>query len=100
MTSTAPTFNRGRPSRWRRLMFKAPVALYRDGPADFLELPNHSRYPRSAFFDSAEHLNEAAQIRHSVMVAQALLRMTQRPTDMADGRRCPRDDDVSDAGTH
>jgi deazaflavin-dependent oxidoreductase (nitroreductase family) len=36
MTSTAPTFNRGRPSRWRRLMFKAPVALYRDGPAEIL----------------------------------------------------------------
>ena len=36
MTSTAPTFDRGRPSRWRRLMFKAPVVLYRDGPAEIM----------------------------------------------------------------
>src|SRR5918993_3125836 len=36
MPSTAPTFDRGRPSRWRRLMFKAPVVLYRDGPAEIM----------------------------------------------------------------
>ena len=36
MTASAPTFHRGRPSRWRRLLFKAPVALYRDGPAELL----------------------------------------------------------------
>ena len=34
--------------------------------------PNRSRYPRSAFFDSQDHLNESAQIAHSMTIAQAL----------------------------
>ena len=38
----------------------------------FLLLPNRSRYPRSAFFDTPEHLNEPAQIAHSRTVAMAL----------------------------
>jgi hypothetical protein len=50
-------------------------ALYRTHAAAFLTLPNHSRYPRSAFFDSADHLNEAAQIRHSLAIGHALLPM-------------------------
>jgi hypothetical protein len=33
---TAPTFDRGRPNRWQRLMFKAPIALSRDGPAELM----------------------------------------------------------------
>ena len=37
--------------------------------AAFLELPNRSRYPRSAFFDTQDHLNEAAQISHSAAIA-------------------------------
>jgi hypothetical protein len=45
-------------------------AVYRD--AGFLELPGRSRYPRSAFFDTADHLNEEAQIRHSVAIGEAL----------------------------
>ena len=53
-------------------------AIYRDQGAGFLELPNHSRYPRAAFFDTADHLNEAAQIRHSVLVAEALSRLTEQ----------------------
>ena len=48
-------------------------AVYRDG--GFLELPNRSRYPRSAFFDTADHLNEEAQIRHSAAVGRALADM-------------------------
>jgi len=47
-------------------------AIYRDNGADFLELANHSRYPRTAFFDTQDHLNEAAQIAHSALVAAAL----------------------------
>jgi hypothetical protein len=47
-------------------------AVYAAHAAGFLALPNLSRYPRSAFFDTADHLNEAAQIRHSVAVARAL----------------------------
>lgn len=47
-------------------------AIYLDHGADFLELPNHSLYPRTAFFDSAEHLNETWQHIHSASVARAL----------------------------
>ena len=47
-------------------------AVYEDHGARFLLLPNQSRYPRSAFFDSADHLNETAQIVHSKLVARAL----------------------------
>jgi deazaflavin-dependent oxidoreductase (nitroreductase family) len=36
MNTMEPTFDRGRPSRWRRLFFKAPIALYRDGPAEIM----------------------------------------------------------------
>jgi len=39
--------------------------LYLVHGAGFLELPNRSRYPRSAFFDSPDHLNERWQIAHS-----------------------------------
>jgi len=47
-------------------------SLYLAHGAAFMALPNLSRYPRSAFFDTADHLNEAAQIRHSIAVAHAL----------------------------
>jgi deazaflavin-dependent oxidoreductase (nitroreductase family) len=36
MTATQPTFDRGRPGRIRRLFFKAPTFLYRDGPAEVM----------------------------------------------------------------
>lgn len=48
--------------------------LYQSNGAGFLELGNLSRYPRTAFFDTAEHLNEPAQIVHSRMLAEALVR--------------------------
>jgi hypothetical protein len=51
-------------------------AIYRDHGASFVELPNQSRYPRSAFFDTQDHLNEAAQIAHSIAVAEALSHFT------------------------
>jgi hypothetical protein len=47
-------------------------SIYRDAGAAFLELPGRSRYPRSAFFDTPDHLNEAAQISHSVAVGRAM----------------------------
>jgi hypothetical protein len=50
-------------------------AIYRTHGAEFLELPNHSRYPRSDFFDTADHLNEAAQIRHSTALATLIARL-------------------------
>jgi dienelactone hydrolase len=51
-------------------------AMFREQGAEFLETPEGGRYPRSAFFDTADHLNETAQISHSVTVAQAFARIT------------------------
>jgi hypothetical protein len=50
-------------------------AIYRDQGAGFLELPNHSGYPRADFFDTQDHLNEAAQIKHSLAIGNALARL-------------------------
>jgi deazaflavin-dependent oxidoreductase (nitroreductase family) len=36
MNSDDPTFERERPSIWRRLFFKAPIALYKDGLAEIM----------------------------------------------------------------
>ncbi len=47
-------------------------ALYDAEGAAFLALPNRSRYPRMAFFDTPDHLNEPAQIAHSWAIALAL----------------------------
>ena len=51
---------------------EAIQSVYRGNGADFIVLPNFSRYPRSAFFDSAEHLNETWQIVHSKLLAEQL----------------------------
>jgi hypothetical protein len=40
--------------------------------ARFIDLGDRARYPRSAFFDTPDHLNEAAQIAHSRVVATEL----------------------------
>jgi hypothetical protein len=47
-------------------------AVYQNQGAAFLELPNRSRYPRSDFFDTQDHLNEPTQIAHSVAIAGAM----------------------------
>jgi hypothetical protein len=47
-------------------------SIYLANGGDFLELPNLSRYPRSAFFDTAEHLNETWQAVHSKLLAGQL----------------------------
>jgi hypothetical protein len=52
-------------------------ALYESRGAAFLDPPNHARYPRRDFFDTADHLNETAQIAHSRMIAGALRAMTR-----------------------
>lgn len=52
--------------------------IYRDQGADFLELPNHSGYPRIDFFDTQDHLNEEAQIKHSKAIAAALRPLMDR----------------------
>jgi len=46
--------------------------LFEAHGAIFIDPPNHGRYPRRAFFDTADHLNEPAQIRHAIMIAEAL----------------------------
>ncbi len=53
----------------------AIAAIYRANGAGFLELANRSRYPRAAFFDTQDHLNETTQIAHSAAVANALIRL-------------------------
>lgn len=45
-------------------------AVFTGAGARFIDLADH--YPRSAFFDTPDHLNEAAQIVHSRAVAAAL----------------------------
>ncbi|MBV9248573.1 MAG: hypothetical protein JO227_04925 [Acetobacteraceae bacterium] len=47
-------------------------SVYLQTGGSFLELGNRSRYPREAFFDTPDHLNEMWQIRHSIAVARAL----------------------------
>lgn len=59
-------------------------SLYLTSGAEYLELPNASGYPRSAFFDAPEHLNEPWQIIHSTAVAEGLLAKVRR-TNPANG---------------
>ena len=66
--------------------------VYAAAGAWFLALPNRSRYPRSDFFDTPDHLNEPAQIAHSRLVAQALRRMTAAIADNGVAPRAVRDD--------
>jgi hypothetical protein len=47
-------------------------SVYTENGGDFLVLPNFSRYPRSAFFDTADHLNETWQVAHSKLLAEQL----------------------------
>ena len=51
---------------------RAIRSVYTANGGDFLVLPNFSRYPRSAFFDTAEHLNETWQVAHSKLLAEQL----------------------------
>jgi hypothetical protein len=52
--------------------------VYRDQGADFLELPNHSGYPRTDFFDTQDHLDQEAQIIHSKAIGAALRPLMDR----------------------
>jgi hypothetical protein len=47
-------------------------SIYSANGGDFLVLPNFSFYPRSAFFDTPEHLNETWQVAHSKLLAEQL----------------------------
>lgn len=46
--------------------------VFHDQGAPFLETTEGGRYPRSAFFDTPDHLNETFQIAHSRAVARGL----------------------------
>ncbi len=50
-------------------------AIFLAGGASFIDLGQRGQYPRSAFFDTPDHLNEVAQIAHSRVVAEALAAM-------------------------
>jgi hypothetical protein len=64
-------------------------ALYEGAGAMFLALPNRSRYPRAAFFDTPDHLAEPCQIAHSRQVARALAALLGRPArEVAAGDGC------------
>jgi hypothetical protein len=52
-------------------------AIFQDNGTGFLDTPERGRYPRNAFFDTADHLNETVQIEHSVAVGRALRRLTE-----------------------
>ena len=47
-------------------------AIFTEGGARFIDLADRARYPRSAFFDTPDHLNEPAQIAHSRAIAAEL----------------------------
>jgi hypothetical protein len=51
--------------------------LYEQRGACFLVLPNHSLYPRSAFFDTDYHLRESFQIAHSAALAPWLAQIAR-----------------------
>jgi hypothetical protein len=67
----------------------AIAAVYLDHGGEFLALANLSRYPRAAFFDTPLHLNEAAQIAHSVLLARALGTLLGRPLQTAAFAQAP-----------
>jgi len=46
--------------------------LYLAAGVRFVELPNRSTYPRAAFFDTPDHLNQHWQMIHSAALAHAL----------------------------
>ncbi len=52
--------------------------IYEAAGGRFLSLANRGRYPRAAFFDTPDHLNEPCQTAHSIVLAQALAALLGR----------------------
>ena len=46
--------------------------LYEDHGAFFIEMPNHSEYPRDDFADTFYHLQEETAVEHTAMLAEYL----------------------------
>ena len=62
-------------------------SIYLAGGGLYLKVPGSGRYPRIAFFDTADHLNEPWQIWHSFVVAGALGRRLNQPVSSAGASR-------------
>ena len=54
-------------------LIESIAALFHDGGQRFFALTNRSQYPRSCFYDTQNHLNEACQGTHSRLLAEALI---------------------------
>src|SRR5262249_41627958 len=54
-------------------------SFYRSHGAAFVVLPDRSRFPRSAFYDSPYHLRQRSQIAHSRQLAEALRSFVRTP---------------------
>ena len=78
-------------------------AVYEGPRARFLQLPNNSRYDRSAFFDTADHLHEAAQIVHSIAIGRALGDLYRSAETMTNGDNgschCERSEEIQEPGS-
>ena len=72
-------------------------SIYLANGGAFLVLPNFSRYPRSAFFDTAEHLNETWQIAHSKLLAEQLRWLRAPIAELAIRHRLPTIGDSRDS---
>lgn len=60
-------------------------SVYLGNGGEFLELPNLSLYPRTAFFDTPDHLDEPWQERHSRSVGAALRDVLVGPVGLGAG---------------
>jgi hypothetical protein len=72
----------------------AIIGVFATAGARFIELGERAHYPRAAFFDTPDHLNEATQVAHSRVMAEGLVAIL--PPERAASRRsehrcrCPR----------
>lgn len=55
------------------------ASIYKKHGHDFLELPNHSQYPREQFYDSQYHLLESAAKEHTTVLAEHLRNLVNHP---------------------
>lgn len=67
-----PTTFKGKLSDDEKKALKCIYDLYKKNGAGFIELDNNSMYPKESFYDTAYHLNEQSQIKHSEKIAEYL----------------------------
>ncbi|MDD2877406.1 MAG: hypothetical protein PHT60_11025 [Acidiphilium sp.] len=61
-----------------RAAIAAIRAAFTANGGSFLELPNHSRYPRADFYNSEDHLAQPCQYLHTIAVARGLAPLLHR----------------------